>query len=95
LAFVAFTLGLGLTRLPYNQKVIFVESFAVSAVLIKKHSAPPALCFAVTASCTNLAVRPSQVGTKHLNQAFIVTREVKNVRTGQIPVPGRRQPGSR
>jgi hypothetical protein len=34
--------------------------------------------FAVMASFTNLALSLSQLGTKHLNQIFIVSREVKD-----------------
>ena len=54
------------------------------------NSAPPTLkatYFAVMASFTNLALSLSQLETKYLNQTFIVTREVKNVQTGQIQVP--------
>ena len=36
LAFVAFTLGLGFSRLSYNQEVIFAGSFAIIAFLIAK-----------------------------------------------------------
>ncbi|MDN5935981.1 MAG: hypothetical protein L0H75_07350, partial [Nitrosospira sp.] len=43
--------------------------------------------FAVMASFTNLALSASQLGTKYLNQAFEVTREVKDAATGQITVP--------
>jgi hypothetical protein len=42
--------------------------------------------FAVMASFTNLALSAAQLGTKYLNQAFIVTREVRD-RAGQITVP--------
>ena len=44
-------------------------------------SAPPnlkATYFAVMASFTNLALSLSQLGTKYLNQVFVVTREVKD-----------------
>ncbi|MGH8596528.1 MAG: hypothetical protein ACREXT_07715, partial [Gammaproteobacteria bacterium] len=44
-------------------------------------SAPPhlkATFFAVMASFTNLALSASQLGTKYLNQIFVVTREVKD-----------------
>jgi hypothetical protein len=34
--------------------------------------------FAVMASFTNLALSLSQLGTKYLNQAFVVTREVRD-----------------
>jgi hypothetical protein len=42
--------------------------------------------FAVMASFTNLALSASQLGTKYLNQSFIVTREVRD-RAGTINVP--------
>ena len=40
--------------------------------------------FAVFASFTNLALSASALGTKYLNQAFVVTREVKDKLTGNI-----------
>ncbi len=43
--------------------------------------------FAVMASFTNLALSLSQLGTKYLNQIFLVTREVKDRATGDILVP--------
>lgn len=43
--------------------------------------------FAVMASFTNLALSFSQLGTKYLNEIFIVTREVKDVATGAIQTP--------
>lgn len=43
--------------------------------------------FAVMASFTNLALSASALGTKYLNQVFLVTREVKDRATGQITVP--------
>jgi hypothetical protein len=43
--------------------------------------------FAVMASFTNLALSLSQLGTKYLNQAFIITREVRDSATGAIQVP--------
>jgi hypothetical protein len=43
--------------------------------------------FAVMASFTNLALSASQLGTKYLNQVFVVTREVKNQATGAVTVP--------
>jgi hypothetical protein len=43
--------------------------------------------FAVMASFTNLALSLSQLGTKHLNQLFMVTREVRDPGTGAIMVP--------
>lgn len=42
--------------------------------------------FAVMASFTNLALSLSQLGTKYLNQAFTITREVKDA-AGAIKVP--------
>lgn len=43
--------------------------------------------FAVMASFTNLALSLSQLGTKYLNQLFLVTREVQAPGTGAITVP--------
>jgi hypothetical protein len=43
--------------------------------------------FAVMASFTNLALSASQLGTKYLNEIFIVTREVKDAASGAIQVP--------
>jgi len=40
--------------------------------------------FAVFASFTNLALSASALGTKYLNQIFVVTREVKDKVTGEI-----------
>jgi len=41
----------------------------------------------VMASFTNLALSLSQLGTKYVNRAFTVTREVKDPGTGAITVP--------
>jgi hypothetical protein len=46
-----------------------------------------AIFFAVMASFTNLALSASQLGTKYMNEIFLVTREVKDPNTGQITVP--------
>jgi hypothetical protein len=43
--------------------------------------------FAVMASFTNLALSLSQLGTKYLNDVFVVTREVKDAATGTIQTP--------
>lgn len=43
--------------------------------------------FAVMASFTNLALSASQLGTKYLNQFYVVTREVKDTVTGEISIP--------
>jgi hypothetical protein len=43
--------------------------------------------FAVMASFTNLALSLSQLGTKYLNEVFVVTREVRDPATGAIQVP--------
>jgi hypothetical protein len=43
--------------------------------------------FAVMASFTNLALSLAQLGTKYLNQVFMVSREVKNASSGAIEVP--------
>ena len=53
-------------------------------------SAPPnlkATYFAVMASFTNLALSLSQLGTKYLNEAYIVTREVRDPLSGALQVP--------
>lgn len=43
--------------------------------------------FAVMASFTNLALSASSLGTKYLNEIFMVTREVKDRATGAVSVP--------
>jgi MFS family permease len=43
--------------------------------------------FAVMASFSNLALSASQLGTKYLNQAFIVTREVRDRASGTVKLP--------
>lgn len=43
--------------------------------------------FAVMASFTNLALSLGQLGTKYLNQIFIVTREVRDAATEVVQVP--------
>jgi hypothetical protein len=43
--------------------------------------------FAVMASFSNLALSAAQLGTKYLNQLFIVTREVRDRASGAIKVP--------
>ena len=42
--------------------------------------------FAVMASFSNLALSAGQLGTKYLNQAYVVEREVKDPATGVIKV---------
>ncbi len=52
-------------------------------------TAPPhlkATYFAVMASFTNLALSAAQLGTKYLNQIFVLAREVKDPVTGTIKV---------
>jgi hypothetical protein len=52
--------------------------------------APPnlkATFFAVMASFTNLALSLSQLGTKYLNEIYVVTREVKDPLTGTVQTP--------
>lgn len=54
------------------------------------NSAPASLkatFFAVMASFTNLALSCSQLGTKYLNELFVVTREVRDQATGAIQAP--------
>jgi len=43
--------------------------------------------FAVMASFTNLALSAAQLGTKYLNQVFVVTRQVTDPASGAIAVP--------
>jgi hypothetical protein len=43
--------------------------------------------FAVMASFTNLALSLAQLGTRYLNQIFIVSREVRDVVTSTIQIP--------
>ncbi len=43
--------------------------------------------FAVMASFTNLALSASQLGTKYLNQVFVVSRQVSDPQTGAIVTP--------
>jgi hypothetical protein len=43
--------------------------------------------FAVMASFSNLALSAGQLGTKYLNQVFIVTREVRDHASGALKVP--------
>lgn len=43
--------------------------------------------FAVMASFTNLALAASSLGTKYLNQIFVVEREVRDHATGVVSVP--------
>jgi hypothetical protein len=40
--------------------------------------------FAVMASFTNLALSASSLGTKYLNQVWMVTREVRDAATGAL-----------
>jgi hypothetical protein len=42
--------------------------------------------FAVMASFTNLALSASQLGTKYMNEIFVVTREVRDPDSGQITI---------
>jgi hypothetical protein len=54
------------------------------------NSAPASLkatYFAVMASFANLALSASQLGTKYLNQVFVVTREVRDPASGAVRVP--------
>jgi hypothetical protein len=43
--------------------------------------------FAVMASFSNLALSASQLGTKYLNQIYVVAREVQDRSSGAIKVP--------
>ena len=40
--------------------------------------------FAVFASFTNLALSTKELGTKYLNQIFVISREVKDLKTGKV-----------
>jgi hypothetical protein len=43
--------------------------------------------FAIMASFTNLALSAAQLGTKYLNDAYVVTRQVKDAATGAVVTP--------
>jgi hypothetical protein len=43
--------------------------------------------FAIMASFTNLALSASQLGTKYFNQAYVVTREIKDAASGAVQTP--------
>ena len=43
--------------------------------------------FAIMASFTNLALSASQLGTKYLNQVYVVNREVKDAASGAVQIP--------
>jgi hypothetical protein len=43
--------------------------------------------FAVMASFSNLALSAAQLGTKYLNQVFVVTREVRDPASGAVKMP--------
>jgi hypothetical protein len=43
--------------------------------------------FAVMASFSNLALSAAQLGTKYLNQIYVVTREVRDRASGQVRIP--------
>jgi MFS family permease len=43
--------------------------------------------FAIMASFTNLALSAAQLGTKYLNEAYVVTRQVKDAATGAVVTP--------
>ena len=43
--------------------------------------------FAIMASFTNLALSAAQLGTKYLNDAYVVTRQVKDAATGAMVTP--------
>jgi BT1 family protein len=54
------------------------------------NSAPASLkatYFAIMASFSNLALSAGQLGTKYLNEIFVVSREVKDAATGVVTVP--------
>lgn len=43
--------------------------------------------FAIMASFTNLALSLSQLGTRYLNEIFVITREVKDPLSGAVKIP--------
>ena len=43
--------------------------------------------FAIMASFTNLALSASQLGTRYLNEIFVVTREVRDAATAAVKIP--------
>ena len=43
--------------------------------------------FAVMASFSNLALSAAQLGTKYLNEIYVVSREVRDRATGQVRIP--------
>src|SRR5205085_2147170 len=43
--------------------------------------------FAVMASFSNLALSAAQLGTRYLNEVFVVTREVRDRASGAVKVP--------
>jgi hypothetical protein len=43
--------------------------------------------FAIMASFTNLALSASQLGTKYINDMFVVTRQVRDAATGAVIIP--------
>jgi len=43
--------------------------------------------FAVMASFSNLALSAAQLGTKYLNQTYVVTREVRDRASGAVKMP--------
>lgn len=43
--------------------------------------------FAVMASFSNLALSAAQLGTKYLNEIYVVTREVRDPTTGEVRIP--------
>jgi hypothetical protein len=43
--------------------------------------------FAVMASFSNLALSAAQLGTRYLNEIYVVSREVRDRATGQVRIP--------
>ena len=59
----------------------FPEAFCGGRIANSAPEKLKATYFAVMASFTNLALSAAQLGTKYLNQVFVVTREVKDPAT--------------
>lgn len=66
-------------------QVAMIPALAWTAHFAPRHL--KATFFAVVASFSNLALSASSLGTKYLNEYFVVTREVMDEATGQVLVP--------
>ena len=66
-------------------QVAMIPALAWTAHFAPRHL--KATFFAVVASFSNLALSASALGTKYLNEYFVITREVVDEASGQIVVP--------